>query len=106
MFYKKLRADLEEMGFKVNPYDPCVANKMIKGAQCTICWHVDDLKISHVDKRVVTQVCDAISETYKGKCKIHRGGVHDYLGMDLDYESEPGVLIISMIKYLQKIIDE
>ena len=26
--------------------------------------------------------------------------------MDLDYESEPGVLIISMIKYLQKIIEE
>merc|ERR1712115_516330 len=53
-FYKKLRADLEDMGFKVNPYDPCVANKTIKGAQCTICWHVDDLKISHVNPEVVT----------------------------------------------------
>ena len=82
------------------------ANKMIKGAQYTVCWHVDDLKISHVDKDVVTEVCDAISNKYKGKCKIHRGGVHDYLGMDLDFESEPGVLIISMIKYLQKIIEE
>ena len=36
LFYKKLRGDLEDMGFKVNPYDPCVANKTIKGAQCTI----------------------------------------------------------------------
>jgi len=26
-FYKKLRADLEDMGFEVHPYDPCVANK-------------------------------------------------------------------------------
>ena len=88
------------MGFKVNPYDHCVASKTIKGAQCTICSHVGVLKISHVDKHVVTQVCNTISKTYKGKCKIHHGGVHDYLGMDLDFESEPGVLIISMIKYL------
>mmetsp|Transcript_29328 Transcript_29328/g.44391 ORF Transcript_29328/g.44391 Transcript_29328/m.44391 type:complete len:187 (+) Transcript_29328:161-721(+) len=27
--------------------DWCVANKDIKGSQCTIIWHVDDLKISH-----------------------------------------------------------
>ena len=28
----------------------------------------------------------------------------DYLGMDLDFESAPGMLIISMIKYLQEVI--
>ena len=31
LFYKKLCADLEDMGFEVNPYDPCVANKTING---------------------------------------------------------------------------
>ena len=77
-----------------------MANKTINGEQCTVCWHVDDLKISHVDEKVVTQVCNDLSELYKGKVKIYRGGTHDYVGMDLDYESEPGVLIISMIKYL------
>ena len=106
LFYKKLRGELESMRFKVNPYDPCVANKTIKGAQCTVCWHVDDLKISHIDPNVVTKVCDDLSKIYRGKCKIHRGGVHDYLGMDLDYESKPGTLIILMIKYLQKITDK
>ena len=25
LFYRKLRADLEDMGFEVNPYGPCVA---------------------------------------------------------------------------------
>ena len=29
LFYKKLRADLELIGFEVNPYDPCVTNKVI-----------------------------------------------------------------------------
>ena len=64
------------------------------------------LKISHEDPKVVTQVCNTLKKTYNDNCKIHHGGVHDYLGMDLDYESKPGVLIISMIKYLQKIIEE
>ena len=54
LFYRKLRADLEDMGFEVNPYDPCVANKIVNGSQCTIVWHVDDLKVSHKDEAVVT----------------------------------------------------
>ena len=33
--------------FEVDPYDPCVANKMIDSAQFIIVWHVDDLKLSH-----------------------------------------------------------
>ena len=47
LFYRKLRGDIELKGFKINPYDPCVANKMIKGYQMTLTWHVDDVKISH-----------------------------------------------------------
>ena len=31
LFYKRLRSDLENMGFEVNPYDPCIANKMVNG---------------------------------------------------------------------------
>ena len=44
LFYKRLRNDLEDRGFVVNPYDPYVTNKMVYGAQMTVCWHVDDLK--------------------------------------------------------------
>ena len=47
LFYRKLRADLEDMGFEVKPYDPCVANRIVNGSQCTVVWHVDDLKVSH-----------------------------------------------------------
>ena len=51
LFYKSLRSDLEDRGFVVNPYDPCVTNNMVDGAQITVFWHVDDLKISHRTKR-------------------------------------------------------
>ena len=56
MFYKRLRSNLENMGFEVNPYDPCVANKMVNGKQMTICWHVDDLKISLMNPDCVTDL--------------------------------------------------
>jgi len=31
LFYMKLVKDLKNIGFVLNPYDPCVANKMIEG---------------------------------------------------------------------------
>ena len=43
LFWENLSETLQEWGFKINPYDWCVANKMINSKQCTIGWHVDDL---------------------------------------------------------------
>jgi hypothetical protein len=36
LFYRKLVSELREMGFEINPYDPCVANKTINGTQMKI----------------------------------------------------------------------
>ena len=52
LWHNKFRKDLEEQGFKSNPYDPCVANQKVKGSQHTISFHIDDLKCSHMKKRV------------------------------------------------------
>lgn len=54
LFYRKLVADLISLGFEINPYDPCVANKIMNNKQLTICWHVDDLFIGHEDPAVVS----------------------------------------------------
>lgn len=47
LFWEKLSKKLVELGFKINPYDQCVANKCFMGRQLTFGWHVDDLKFSH-----------------------------------------------------------
>ena len=47
-----------------------------------------------------------MTNIYGAKTTISRGRVHDYLGMKLELGTCPGTLIIYMIKYLQKIIDE
>lgn len=109
LFYQKLRKDLEENGFKVNPYDICVANKMINGKQFTAVWHVDDLKISHVDTPVVDDFIEWARNKYEDsnitKLKPSRGKVHDYLGVTLDYSTK-GKVKIYMKDYIEKMLQE
>ena len=89
----------------VNPYDPCVANKTYKdGSQCTICWYVDDLKISHCDPNVVTKVIESIEERF-GKMKVTRGKDHVYLGMKIKFGINKDVQI-RMSDYIQEAIDD
>ena len=84
LFYHKLVGDLESEGFTINPYDPCVANKLINGKQMTIVWHVDDLKILHVNSFEVTKILCFLDSLYPG-LTVKRGRVHTYLGMEMDF---------------------
>jgi hypothetical protein len=64
LWYELFTSTLVDMGFKFNPYDPCVANSQIKGKQCTVAWYVDDNKISHVGDTVVTDVNEKIKAKF------------------------------------------
>ena len=105
LFYLKLVEDLRKYGFKLNPYDPCVANATINGSQMTVTWHVDDLKVSHKDSVELTKFALYMSKIYGDNITVNRGKVHDYLGMDLDYSTK-GEFKIAMIKYLMKIFED
>jgi hypothetical protein len=63
-FYRKLVADLESDGCVLNPYNLCVANKVVNGKQMTVCWHVDNLKVSHCDSNQVTIFEEWLSKKY------------------------------------------
>jgi hypothetical protein len=113
LFWQNLSTQLQEWEFEINPYDFCVANKTIDGKQCTIIWHVDDLKISHMDPHVVTTILNLLDAKYgqeivggeRAPVTTNRGKIHDYLGMILDY-SEPGCVKVDMTENLKKILDE
>ena len=49
LFYRKLMKELDSYGFNINPYDSCVANNMINDKQMTLVWHVNFIKVSHID---------------------------------------------------------
>jgi hypothetical protein len=82
-------------------------NKMVDDKQCTILWHVNDLKISHVDPSVVDKVLEDINEKYgkEAPITVTRGKVHDYLGMTFDYR-EDGVVKVTMIDYINKMLED
>ena len=108
LFWEKLSGLLtQKWGFTLNPYDSCVANKTINGKQCTVVWHVDDLKISHVDPDVVSQVISDLNSEFgdRDPLTVTRGKVHEYLGMTLDF-SNPGELIVNMEDYIDMILQE
>jgi hypothetical protein len=113
LFWENLSSQLKEWGFNLNPYDFCMANKTVNHKQCTIVWHIDDLKISHEDPRVVTTILNLLDGKYgqeivggeRAALTINRGKTHDYLGMTLDY-SEPGCLQINMTDYVDKVLEE
>ena len=101
LFYQKFVGDLMTIGFELNPYDPCVANKTINGKQLTLVWHVDDIKESHVESDVFTRIC--VFKDGSSKIKLCRGKVYDYLGMNIDYTIK-GEVKITMIPYIKKMI--
>jgi hypothetical protein len=105
LFYRKLRKDLESIGFTVNPYDICVANKTVKDKQLTVAFHVDDLKVSYGDPKAVDGFVAWIKEVYEDpeikKITPSRGKVNDYLWMTLDF-SIPGMVKLMMKDYIIK----
>ena len=72
LFYRKLVNIIEVYGFQIPPYDPCVSNKMINDKHVMVLWHVDDLKVSHVDSFEITKFSGYLSRIYGG-LRVQRG---------------------------------
>ena len=102
LWYELLADTLKKEGFVLNPYDPCVANKTINGKQFTICWYVDDLKLSHEDPEEVTKMIKVLEENF-GEMNVERGNKHTYLGMNFEIKDKK--VIMTMKDYLTECID-
>jgi hypothetical protein len=71
---------------------------------------VDDCKLSHESPEVIDETIDWLREEYEsifedgsGAMKVHRGKVHKYLGMTLDF-SNKGQCVVTMFDYLDGIV--
>ena len=92
LYYHTFTNSLKDIGFNINPYDPCVATKMIDRQRMTICYHLDDCKLSHLRSKVNDRIIKWLRKEYESKFEygsrkmnVSRGKVHKYLGMTLDY---------------------
>lgn len=92
---------MKDLSFKAN-----VINKIIQVEQCTIKWHVDNLKISHKYANVVTSIIKSLSAKYGITIPllISRGKVHEYLGMTIEFTTK-GKECITMYNQVDNIIN-
>jgi hypothetical protein len=108
LYYKKFCKDIESIGFEVNPYDPCVANRIVNGKQHTVSWHVNNLNSSHVDSKVNDQFLQWLERTYTsddiGHVKAICCNCHNYLMMILNF-SIPGVLQVTQHDPVRQVHD-
>jgi len=107
LFWRLLSDTLVGWGFELNEYDKCVANKIINGKQCTIIWHVDDLKISHVEQKIVSDIIKKLEDKFGQESLLvtSQGIIVEYLGMCINYTIK-GKVKISMYEYIDKMLEE
>ena len=101
LWYNLFASKLIKERFTLNPYDLCVANKMVNGSQMTICWYVDDLKASHVDPHEAEKMMSIIEDQF-GKMNIVYGNDQTYLGMKIKIRNKQ--VQICMQSYLEESI--
>jgi hypothetical protein len=107
LYYPKFTRSLKNQGYTMNPYDPCVWNKMIEKKQIRICFYVNNCKVSHKLARVDDRAIKWLRRDYKSIFKdgsgarvVHRGRVHRYPGITIDYSTK-GVAQILMVDYVK-----
>ena len=103
-WYDLFSSTLTGMGFDINPYDKCTANKILNGSQCTVGWCVDDNKVSHVDDDVIDMLVDEIEAKF-GKLARNKGIKHTFLGMDIEILPDKKI-IISTPQHIEEVVSD
>jgi hypothetical protein len=110
LYYREFVKSLTDIDFVINPYDPCVTNKIIEGNQMTIFFHVDGCKLSHRKTKVMDSTIEYLRQEYEiifedgsEEMTVSRGKIHKYLSMTLDYTIR-GQVKITMFNYVDEII--
>lgn len=71
--------------------------------QCTICWHIDDVKISHVDHWMVAGIMGKIEDEFD-KTTVTRGNIKKLVVMDIEFKDRK-IVQKTMIGFLPKYFD-
>ena len=108
LWYNTLSAKLVSMGYEVNPYDPCVFNRIgTNGKQTTAVIYVDDILATSEENCDLEELAAAMEAEYK-TISVKRGDVHEYLGMLFEFRKSgaKGKVFVSMEKYTTELLDE
>ena len=84
LWYEIFSTTFSDLGFKLNPYERCIANKIISENQCTTVWFVDNNKVSHIENSVNSMGKDNTEEKF-GKLSCNTGKKHTFPGRDIEF---------------------
>ena len=84
-----------EKCFELNPYDRCVANKLVNGKQFTLVWYVDDNKGSHMEFKLSEDLVNYFKSHF-GELVVNRGRKHTFLSVNIN------ITEVKMFRYIQK----
>ena len=78
IFYNKLTQHLKNQGFEMNKYHKCTFNKMVNGDELIVQFHVDNLKASHKDKKVLDDFMHKLTKQFGNEAELSEttGKVH------------------------------
>ena len=79
---------------------------MVDGKQLAICFHVDDIMSSHVDKKVNDKFLVWLNQQHgeHGEVKATRGNAHDHSGMIFRFKD--GKVEIDMVECVKSMLKE
>ena len=104
LWYELYVTVLLDEGYELNPYNKCVANKMVNNNQCTIGWYVDDNIVGHKEENVIDDLIQKIDLKFPGLV-VQKGPKLDYLGMELSFRDD-GKLNIGTVDFLKTMVKE
>jgi hypothetical protein len=110
IYHKKFFKSLKSKRFKLNPYDPCMGNKQVKGKLLTPCVFMWTITRSHMYfLSLWMKLLEWLQSEYKhvfedgtGEMKVHCSKTHKYLGVTLDF-SHDNQCRVTMIDYFIEI---
>ena len=108
LFWGNLQAKLvNDWCFVPNRYDSCVVNKQVNNKQLTVAWHVDDLKVSHEEEKVLDEFIGMMEKEFgqDAPLSVACGPIQEYLGMTLDF-SEKGRVVVIMSNYVKSMLND
>jgi Endomembrane protein 70 len=103
LFWEDLSGKVIKRGYDLNPYNRCIANKIVDNSLRTVVWHVDDLKLSHANEKVLDSEVRWLESLY-GPLIGAKNSCHTYLGIDMCFKDKK--LQLSMVGYLHEIVEE
>jgi hypothetical protein len=102
LWYKEIRAFLENLGYVVHPSDMGVFQLKVGDDTITICLWVDDFLGFSTNDALIEDLKKSVTERF-GDARFDNGEVLNYIGMTIS-QPKKGVVIVKQTEFIKKIV--